>query len=606
MERHKTNTGFNRLLPTLLIIVAIVLTLNLIAISYPLYVIIPMIKALFLVLVNFIYGFSVMSLFKKDRPADFVTAFAVGLMVTTLYFYLISIFKILNTPMLMFYYVLPLPLVLLIIRKGLVLPINRGIDTLQSLGVFFRRPKLEYLVFLLPLVYAALPSTFYDSLAYHLGIPNLYLQNGGFMATAQLAEANGFIFAELFSIPAVYAGDMVPRLFHLFTGVIFILFAVDFAADHFKITKRWILLLTMVSMPVSLFLLSTVGNDIPCGLFILLGISHFIKGNKKLSALFWGFAIGIKYTAIIPLGIFVPLHCIQYIKENERDLGAYLKQLAVFGVLTIAVPVPLIIKNIILTGNPAFPFIGLMTDNHMTGMEPGIINMMGPLFFIFLPFLLFTKNKKPMLLFFSLATLGAGIYFKPDIRVWIIAFIILSIYVTSAYEALKGIPRKLMAVLFFVAVGFNLFNGLGLNENLYRSHELLMGKAGIEEYKTVSFPTYKAISFFNRNAPYTARVLLLGEARGFYLKRPYVVSSGDDFSLLKKYLAVSSNPAQFRAAVKADGIDYIIYNDMEFKRLQRLYKGLTEEEFKRATGFLYRMEAVFREKEIGLFVLKIV
>jgi hypothetical protein len=605
----------------LLMAAALILTLNAAAISYPLYVLLPLTKALVLVFIMFIYGWLVLRLAyykRKEAPIEFTTAFAVGLIFTTLFFYLVSLFKILFPWVIVLYYLAPLLIFLFIIKR-------QEPGFMRTLTAFFKRPPVEYLVFLFPLIYALLPPSFYDSLAYHLGIPNIYLQNTGFIGTQQLFYANTFIYYEISLLPAVFAGDLVPRLFHFFMGVIFILSVLDFAVDYFKITKRTILLLTIISMPMMVFLLTTVKNDLPSGLLILLGVSCFLKNKKYLSALFWGFSLGIKYTNIIPLVIFLILY---FIKEKRIPI----KQMVIFGLIIVGILLPLLAKNYTYTGNPLFPFFHGYFDNKLpywdatrfallerdakkifytftdvikfpytlSFSELGSGGIVGPLFLMFLPFLVVKKEKRVFLLFFSLLILLVGANFKLSIRVWTIAFIFLSIYVVIAYES---ITHQIMKYLFFIIIGLNVVSAFGLQEYLYRSFNLFSGRLGIEEYKASRFHTYKAIAFVNKNTPENSRVLLVGEAKSYYLKRPYYVSSCYDFSILKKYLEKSSNNREFIAALKADGIDYIIFNAREFHRQQKGYHRLTGEELNRGLDFLKGLNPVFREEGVFVFAI---
>ena len=605
----------------LLIAAALILTLNAVAINYPLYVLLPLTKALVLVFIMFIYGFLVLRLAnykRKEAPIEFTTAFAVGLIVTTLFFYLVSLFKILFPWVIVLYYLAPIPIFLLMVN-------SQKPGFMHTLHAFFKRPAVEYLVFLFPLIYALLPPSFYDTLAYHLGIPNFYLQNAGFIGTPQLFYANTFIYYEISLLPAVFAGDLVPRLFHFFMGVIFILSVLDFAVDYFKITKRTILLLTIISMPMMVFLLTTVKNDLPSGLLILLGVSCFLKNKKYLSALFWGFSLGVKYTNILPLVLFLILY---FIKEKRIPI----KQMVIFGLIIVGILLPLLVKNYTYTGNPLFPFFHGYFDNKLpywdttrfsllegdakklfysftdvikfpytlSFSELGSGGIVGPLFLIFLPFLVVKKEKRVFLLLFSLLILLLGANFKLSIRVWTIAFIFLSIYVVIAYES---ITHQIMKYLFFIIIGLNVVNAFGLQEYLYRSFNLFSGQLGIEEYKASTFPTYKAIAFVNEKTPENSRVLLVGEAKSYYLKRPYYVSSGYDFSILKKYLEKSSNNREFIAALRADRIDYIIFNAREFHRLQKGYHRLTGEEFNRGLDFLKSMMPVFRDEGVFVFAI---
>jgi hypothetical protein len=621
----------------LLIAAAIILTLNLLTSSYILHIILPLAKALYLVTVIYIYGSIFMNLsghkqnkdMETGQPTGFTSAVAVGLIFTTFFFYLVSLLKILSHWVLILFYLAPLFFLLFILKNK---DRKASLYFIENLRAFLKRPAFEYLIFIFPLIYAALPPSFYDSLAYHLGIPNLYLQNGGFIPTPQFFYANTFIYYEISLIPAVFAGDLVPRLFHMLMGVILILSALDFAVDHFKINKRHILLLTIVSMPMSIFLMTAVKNDLPSALFVLLGVYYFLKDRKYLSALFWGFSIGIKYTNCIPLAVFLLLYFIKSIKD--KHIPTYLKQSVIIGLIIIAILVPLMVKNYMFTGNPIFPFFHHYFDNKiqywdatrftlleqdakklfhsytdvlkfpisLSFEELGSGGIVGPLFLMFLPFLVIKREKRLLLLGFALLTLLVGGNFKLSTRVWYIAFIFLSIYVAIAYES---ISQKIMTVLFFIIIGFNVLTAFGLHEYLYRSYNLFSGKQSIEEYKSFRFPTYRAIAFANKEIPPGSPILIVGEAKNYYLKHPYCVASGYDYSILKKYLEKSRTVEEFIAAVKADGFRYIILNLFEFNHLQKSYRRLTEEEHKRALAFLNVLPRVFREEKQGVYVLRI-
>jgi hypothetical protein len=611
-------SSLNRRLPYLFAGLAVIIILNLLAVSYPLYVLLPLMKALFLAVINFIYGYALLSVSGRGKSIHAVTAFSLGMMVTAFLLYILSLFKLLVAPVLGLYFIIPL-LLIPVLKK------NKD-QVMDSIRTFFKRPAAEYLVFLVPLVYAALPSSFYDTLAYHLGIPNLYLQNGGFVPTPQLFYANTFIYYEISLIPAVFAGDMAPRLFHFLMGSLLILAAVDFGVVYFNIKNRTMLILVIISMPMTIFLLSAVKNDLPCALFILMGITACYKNKINLSALFWGFAIGIKYTNIVPLAVFVLVQL--YLAVKEKRFGPFFKRMIIFGLIAFAVLLPLMLKNYICTGNPVFPFFYKVFDNKISQWDetrlaalekdakklfysvtdvlkfpltvsfedPGSGGRVGPLFLMFLPFLFFVRNKtKWPLLFFSLAVLLTGGHFKLSTRVWYIAFLFLSCYVILAYESLQGPVRKIMTVLLFGAVAFNLFNAFGLHEYLYRSYDLYTGKVSIEEYKANTFPAYTAIRFVNENTPPDAKVLLVGEGRSYYLKRPYTVSSGYDYSILKTFLEHSRSPGEFIDNIKAGGFKFIIFDRVEFQRLLKGYHRLTPEQAQRATGVLNRLPALFDE-----------
>lgn len=613
------------LLMFILVVVAVILALNMAAVTYPVQVLLPLVKAIYLVFVNIVYGYLFLRFVyrRTNLGIPIFTVFATGLIFTFLFFYFVSFFKLLTTPVILVYFLVPLPLVFFL--QG-----GYRDDFLMGLRVFFKRPAREYLVLIFPLIYAALPSTFYDALSYHLGIPNLYLQGQGFVAAPQLFYANTSIYYEILLIPALFAGDLVPRLFHFFIGGFLIFATVDFAVEHLKIRERFVLVLTIVSMPMSIFLFTAVKNDLASVVFILPAMHWLLKKRPYLSAIFWGFSLGVKYTNVIPLAIFILFY---FFKTGNKK--RFLREVVIIALVSVVVLMPLMVKNYQFTGNPIFPFFHdhfsnrlpywdaqrfqvveadakklfyswqdvIMFPFSISFTELGSGGVTGPLFLMFLPFLLLVKYRKEVcfwLLGFALLTLLAGGNFKLSTRVWYIAFLVLSMYVAMVWEVLR---YRILKVLFFIVIAFNFMNAFGLQEYLYRSFHLYSGRVSIEEYKGQAFSTYPAIRFVNENTPVRSRVLVVGEARSFYLKRPYQVGSGYDYSILRKYIEKSMTREQFIQALREDRIDYMILNIREYKRLQEGYKNLGEGQFKRSLQWLSEMQPIFHEQ--GVFVYRI-
>lgn len=612
----------NKTLTYVFIGAAVLFTLNAIIPKYPGQVILPLLKALLLVFAVYVYGFFFMSLFKPGKDTiEVPIAFAVGLIFTCFFFYLVSFFRVLVPGVIAAFYIIPVILLIFIIKNHKQVFIER----VQS---FFQRSPLEYLPFLLPFIYAALPSSFYDTLVYHLGIPNLYLQHSGFIETPQFLFANTSIYYEISLIPAVFAGDLVPRLFHFFIGVIFLFSAADFAVQVFKIKKRHILLLLFLSMPMTVFLLSTVKNDLLSAFFIFLGVRFLLENRFGLSALFWGFAIGIKYTNAVPMIIFLVIF---FIREKRFPL----KKIGVLVLIIAAVVLPILVKNYIFAKNPFFPFfsqyfkseywdtsryaimkadIGKMFYSLTDAIkfpytisygQLGFGGAVGAQFLIFLPFLLIVRErlkKNWYLLLFAVLTLYAGGFFTGSLRFMYIVFVFLSLYLAVVYES---VGQKIVKYLFFIVISLNFITALASQEQMYRSYQLFFHKLDVEEYKAFIFPTYPGIAYVNRHAEPGSRVMLVGETRNYYLKRPYLLASSMDYSILKKYLQQSENEEEFLRTLRNDKIDYIILNLGEFNRLQHHYHRLDEYQWNKITWYLRDLQSkmVFQQKRIFVFKL---
>jgi hypothetical protein len=150
-------------------------------------------------------------------------------------------------------------------------------------------------------------------------------------------------------------------------------------------------------------------------------------------------------------------------------------------------------------------------------------------------------------------------------------------------------------------VVINFAMGFALLEKFYLAHYMLSGKFSSQQYKEYFFPTYPAFAYVNANTPSQAKILLAGEARNYYLKRPYQVSSALDYCILKKYLEVSLSAAEFVAAMKKDGFSYLLINFSELQRLQKKYANLSVNEENKMNYFLRFLAPVFRHGSVCLY-----
>ena len=605
------------IIPVLLLSAAVIFTVNLILFSYGQWLILPLAGAV--LLLGSLSGFGSFLAWKFEIAAvGILEAAALGLMAATAYFYLLSYLKILNPLTIMAFFAISalLWLILLLDKKWRA-------KNLPTLKRFFTRPLSEFAVFVFPFFYAALPPSFYDSLVYHLGIPNLYLQSGGFVATPQFVYANTFIYYEIAMIPAVFIGEIVPRLFHFLLGALFIVAVADEAVERWGVRSRCKLILAVVSLPMTLFLLVTCKNDLPGAIFIFLAIRHYQRQNSKLSAVFWGFAVGIKYFNLLPLAIFLLLTAKPW-KKGE------LKKFALFALIVLLAVTPLLLKNYRFAGNPFSPFLPnafpsafwdndrlqrLQTDvGRMVHAPADVIRlpyalsffnhgyggMIGPFFLIFLPFLLLQPFKEKKWLLWALLVLATAPFFTGSLRFVYAAMVMLAIFSLQAYE---GVPSRILGLVFFLVVTINFTMGFALLEKFYLGHYLLSGKTSSRQYIEHFFPAYPALAYINANTPPRAKILLAGEARNYYLHRPYQVSSALDYCILKKYLQQSRCSSEFVAAIQKDGFAYLLLNSSELQRLQKGYANLTAAEQDKLFAFLRSMEPLFRHGSTCLYAI---
>lgn len=603
------------MLRALLTAAALILALNLLLFTYARFVILPLLGALFLLALCVGLGDALAARLRVAGAGVPVKA-GLGLTAVTAIFFLLGTLRLLSTPFILAFFAAALA----VFARRFLVGGEAGGNRRRALE-FFSRPVAEYAVFLLPLVYASLPPTFYDSLVYHLGIPNLYLQWGGFVPTPHFVFANTFIYYEISLIPAVFLGDLVPRLFHFLLGTLFMLFVADEAVSAWGAKRRLAVLLAAVSMPMSLFLLATCKNDLIGAWFIFLAISRFRRGDWKLAAVFWGFAVGVKSFNLLPLALFA-LVAFRPWKPGE------LRRLLLTGAIVILVLSPLLAKNWLLAGNPVFPFLpkAFPTEHWDAGrfrimqedvgavarapadllrlpydlsfFNHGYGGLAGPLALIFLPFLLLGPVRGKRWLAWALMLLACAPWLTASMRFVHAAFVVLAVFAAIACESAAA---KLLRAVFFLVVLLNFSLGFAMLEKFYQGHTAWGGTLAPDEYRERFFPAFPAFAYLNRRVPANARILLLGEARSYYLRVRCQLSSAIDHGIAGKYLRDSRDAREFLAAVRRDGFTHLLVNFSELKRLSKRYRALGEEEEARLHSFLGELTPLFRSGALAVY-----
>ena len=578
-------------------------------------------KALFLLVVIYLVGFCTLTLGRKAprsrEPFEYIGA---GLAMTVLYFFMAAMAHALQPIVFAAYFLSPLPMGLLIFRHKKLR--ERFFDDIRKV---WQRHGLEWAAFFPVFLYALLPTVFFDSLVYVNGLPNFFLQNGGFIETPQFMFANGFVYYETSLLPAVFLGDQVPRLLHFFLGVLFILAVLDHGCREFHLQKRLVLLLTLLSLPLTFFLLATEKADLITAMFIFLAIKKYFEDEPRLSAIFWGMAIGCKSFSALALAVFIILVIV-----SGRKLQ--LKKHATMLALIFITGAPLLVKNWIFAGNPFFPFLSpffpnpywdasrlqpviaevgtriasikdlLLAPYEFSFKTQGAGGLVGPIFLITLPFLLLgtIKKEKKFYLYFPLLLLLVSSFFGNAFRYIYIVFVLLAIPVAAVYEQHQG--WRFFRFIFASILLVNFAAGLYMLEGIYEARRVYFEKTPPWAYTTSRFPMYPVYQMLNARTSRDARILVAGETRGYYLKRPYMIASAHDYSILKKYVTSTTDAGSFVSAIKTDGFDYLVFDLAEFTRLAS-YKPLSQEETKKLFGYLGVLRPIFKNNSIYVYKL---
>ena len=583
-----------RLLKALLLVCACLLTLNFFM-SHLFGSVLPAMLAALALLGNLVLiGCPLMRAFGFDSP-PLLESVAAGLAATTGIFILLAFLQLVTPPVILIYLIAPSVATLAAMMLGKKKWPWAGMATgWHSAG------NAALLALALPLVYAALPPTFYDSLVYHLGIPNQILQWGGFQATPNFVYANSSVYYEISLIPALFLGEHVAPLLHFLIGALFIFAVADFAGERLAVRNPEWVALALLSLPMTAFLLASQKNDLPAALFIFLGLKHWPE-RWKFSAAAWGFALGIKYFSILPLALFALLFFPRNRAEWRRAAAAI--------AIALAVLAPLFLKNALLTGDPVYPFLyGVFPSPHWDAARQSIMRadvgaivqrpldfvrlpydlssrsfgyggFVGPFLLIFLPFLLLDhgrRDRRPLWL--GLLILATAPLFTGASRFAYIAFVILVPWAIRAGEqaGLRPLKPLLVAVIFL-----NLLISFTFLETIFSSQRLLSGRENAEQYLDSRFPANRAFRYANRLLPADSRILLVGETRNSPLKRAYALSTALDYGVVKPYLVSAPDPRIFLARLRGAGFTHMLVSFSELDRLQRHYANLSAGEMLR-------------------------
>ncbi|RYG47642.1 DUF2029 domain-containing protein [bacterium] len=194
--------------------------------------------------------------------------------------------------------------------------------------------------------------TEWDSLAYHLAVPKIWLAQGQMSYLSFIHHSNFPLSVDgLFVWGMAWGGEIGAKLF---SPVFFLygLFAIGGLARHRYggAAGRWAAL-AYAATPLAIWLSGTAYIDVAHGLFAGLGLAVLFLAPERwlVAGALIGLAAGSKYTGLqtILVGGLVAL---------PFAGRAHLRPALMALVLAGAVASPWYLRNIVQTGNPVFPF----------------------------------------------------------------------------------------------------------------------------------------------------------------------------------------------------------------------------------------------------------
>ncbi len=452
---------------------------------------------------------------------------------------------------------------------------------------------------------------------------------GSYSLSVPLAAAKNYIYeGRLYDIPYNYTSVFSPGMVMLYTlgllvsgfkaaGLIAFLFIFLIAISVYSMTRKFfhrkiaLFATTIIITTPVIFKLYLFYHPLPGSIFFsFMSLYSFIcwsgqssaglkkkKGWLILAGLFSAFSIGWGY-----YGLFTPMviliMVIYKILDKKQDGGYehFSNELLYFLLPFLIGLLPMGIKNMVITGNPVYPFFAgreasvsatygaaksffgyLLPLWHIPfAARPSVADFFktGLVYVLFLPavFLIdrLGKTIRVMLTFVGIyiavfilvGRAAAYIYTLLPILAIVTAYIIINLYgkFRYFYQAVMGI--------FIVSLTVNLYiiwPWLNLDEKI----NFALGYISRSEFKDNAIEGYKAMEYINKNTPPDSKVLLIGEIRTFYIDRKTITSDLWSKSPFAELVGSGENTADSAAILKERGITHLFVNESELSRIMR-------------------------------------
>lgn len=413
----------------------------------------------------------------------------------------------------------------------------------------------------------------WDSLAYHLSAPKLFLQHGGFYYINYSSHTNFPMLQEiLYVTPILFNIPVAGKLLHFFFGIMTMLLTGYIISGHFNKQKdRYSTVwgpFMVFSMPIFLWLMTTAYIDITVAFYGLLALYFALEYSDRkdvkdliLLGFACGFAASCKMLGCQFILLFALWIILDNVIKNKSVFKNVSKHILIFLFPSLLVCLPWYIKTLIFTGNPVYPFfyeifggrdwtqsladfyafnqakfgVGhtfrsfIITPVIMT-MAPGKFYdvpglYIGAVLAVVFPAvcLLLQVRKKKLLLTATVILLQYVIWFAltHQSRYLIPMFVMGCVFVPGILTyIIKGDLVKYSLMIIFVLISF-----VGLlqmyNTALVRL-SAVTGEISRDAYLLRYMKTYEAHKYINEHIGGDVKIGLFGDTEGFYLDKPYM------------------------------------------------------------------------------------
>ncbi len=456
--------------------------------------------------------------------------------------------------------------------------------------------------------YGALPPVLYDSMVYHLALPQQYLLTGQLDIYPQhMMSAYPKLHELWLCFPLALSGPAATNAFTTLIGLSTV-WGLARLAQRFGGPRAGRLALALaLAIPLTGYLASDVKNDITLAFFELLALLLLLDDDRPLvqrlalAGLFAGFATATKYAAFAwGPGLILAALAVGRgrWKSTEFRRGVLLATLA-----GLAAALPYYLATWMASGSPLYPFLpdlfGTATGVDYTRVQAeiphvgdhGLGMFLYHLFFnpfqidgdhavigagllLLAPFLIFWRGLKhdgtrALLLMWVWQWIPI-LLFSTKIRFYPMLFLLPAVFLAVGLARAAQWPlwRRLGALLMAAVLLHGFALQLSLAEAFFPSGaEVLNGHLSSDDYLAANLPSFKAFQELQKLAKPTDRVVLDGERRFAYLDRPTRPVSPYQSTVIDRALANGTAPADVAALLHETQADWLLISLFERRRL---------------------------------------
>lgn len=470
----------------------------------------------------------------------------------------------------------------------------------------------------------------YDSLVYHLAVPEIWLQDGRIHPIPWLTHSNfPFTMEMLYLFGLLLRGQIVAKLFHFGCGWLLVCAVFAFARRWWGARAGWLGAAIFAAIPLVGWEMTTAYNELALALYAFLAVCalwRYLDGRARgegagwlwVAAILCGLGMGVKMLAG---AVFLfALAALVWGLRNAPHRGRAARQTALFALIAAAVAAPWYLKSYLWTGNPVYPFFyevfggrwwtaarareyaeaqaafGLGTSVmaflalpwNLTVRprwffdQPDVlrafnvyVTVYGPLLLALPPTLLLSGRLRGggrLLLWFALAY--AAIWFLLTQNGRYLIPILPGLAACAGLAAARllgrgGVTAGAAAVALLLGLPAGLFPEMVLAADAAR---VAVGLESEDTYLSRTSPIYRTLEAVNRATPNGSKIIVLGhEPRMFYLERDYML--GNHAEIFDE--GELASPEAFLAALREREVTHVLL-DAAVAEDVRLRRGTIE------------------------------